>query len=79
MIDGKLLGRDQPYQLDEHDLWEKVASADANGRLRAILDAVRSNRVADDFWARWSYAREDFERKLYRKRNKISVRFVELD
>jgi hypothetical protein len=56
-----------------------VEQADATGRLRGILDAVRSNRVADDFSARWSYAREDFERKLYRKRNKISVRFVELD
>jgi len=26
----------------------------------------------------WSYAREDFERKLYRKRSKVQVRFVEL-
>ena len=55
-----------------------VEKADATGRLRGILDAVRSNRVADDFSARWSYAREDFERKLYRKRNKITVKFVEL-
>jgi hypothetical protein len=39
---------------------------------------VRSQRIEDDFSSRWSYAREDFERKLYRKRSKISVRFVEL-
>ena len=55
-----------------------VEQADATGRLRGILDAVRSHRVADDFSARWSYAREDFERKLYHKRNKIAVKFVEL-
>jgi len=55
-----------------------VEAADAGGRLRAILDAVRSNRVEDDFSDRWSYAREDFERKLYHKRNKVRVRFVEL-
>jgi DNA-directed RNA polymerase specialized sigma24 family protein len=55
-----------------------VEHADANGRLRGILEAVRSNRVEDDFSEHWSYAREDFERKLYRKRAKIKVRFVEL-
>lgn len=33
----------------------------------------------DDFSDRWSYAREDFERKLYRKRSKVKVAFVELD
>lgn len=71
------------------DLWrgedeaaETVASvveaADSDGRLRGILDAVRSNRVEDDFSECWTYAREDFERKLYRKRSKIRVRFVEL-
>jgi hypothetical protein len=57
---------------------ETVEAADATGRLRGILDAVRAHRVADDFSAAWSYAREDFERKLHRKRNKVSVRFVEL-
>lgn len=57
---------------------EVVEAADSHGRLRAILDAVRSNRVEDDFSDRWSYAREDFERKLYRKRSKVRVRFVEL-
>jgi DNA-directed RNA polymerase specialized sigma24 family protein len=55
-----------------------VEAADAGGRLRGILDAVRSNRVEDDFSDRWSFAREDFERKLYHKRNKVRVRFVEL-
>jgi len=55
-----------------------VETADSGGRLRAIIDAVKSNRVEDDFSARWSYAREDFERKLYHKRAKVSVRFVEL-
>ena len=66
----------------EHDARDAVAetveAADQDGRLRDILDAVRSHRVADDFSPRWSYAREDFERRLHRKRNKISVRFVEL-
>ena len=51
-----------------------VDAADARGRLRAIIDAVRSNRVEDDFSDRWSYAREDFERKLYHKRKKVRVR-----
>lgn len=55
-----------------------VEHADADGRLRGILDAVRSHRVEDDFSAHWSNAREDFERKLYSKRSKIQVRFVEL-
>jgi hypothetical protein len=55
-----------------------VHEADADGRLRGILDAVKSNRVVDDFSDRWSNAREDFERKLYRKRSKVKVRFVEL-
>ncbi len=52
--------------------------ADQNGRLRNIIDAVRSHRVSDDFSPRWSYAREDFERKLYSKRSKVRVSFVEL-
>jgi hypothetical protein len=55
-----------------------VDEADAGGQLRGILDAIRSNRVEDDFSEHWSYAREDFERKLYRKRSKIKIRFVEL-
>jgi hypothetical protein len=56
-----------------------IKRADAGGRLQAILQAVRSNRVEDDFSARWSFAREDFERRLYNKRAKIKVRFVELN
>ena len=40
------------------------------------MDAVLAQRVADDFSAAWSYAREDYERKLHRKHNKVSVRFV---
>nr|WP_143447956.1 sigma-70 family RNA polymerase sigma factor [Kineosporia sp. R_H_3] len=55
-----------------------VDAADRDGRLRGILDAVRSNRVVDDFSDHWSFAREDFERKLHRKRNRVRVRFVEL-
>lgn len=57
---------------------ETIEAADSTGRLRDIIDAVRSHRVADDFSSQWSNAREDFERKLYRKRNKVQVRFVEL-
>lgn len=59
-------------------LRELVERADAQGRLRGILEAVRSNRVEEDFSSRWSYAREDFERRLYHKRRKVRVRFVEL-
>jgi hypothetical protein len=56
-----------------------VERADAGGRLRGMLDAVRAHRVEEDFSERWSPARADFERKLYRRRDKIKVRFVELD
>lgn len=56
-----------------------VDQADSDGRVRGILDAVRSNRVVDDFSDRWSHARTDFERKLHRTRNKIKVKFVELE
>lgn len=55
-----------------------VETADSDGRLRGILDAVRVNRVEEDFSDRWSYVREDFDRKLYHKRNKVKIRFVEL-
>ncbi|WP_205856341.1 hypothetical protein [Phytoactinopolyspora endophytica] len=64
---------------DAHDaVVETVLAADQAGHLRGILDAVRSHRVEDDFSSHWSYAREDFERKLYGKRRKVTVRFVEL-
>lgn len=58
---------------------EMVEVADEGGRLRGLLEAVRANRVEDDFSPRWSHLREDFERKLYRKRSKWRVAFVELD
>lgn len=57
---------------------DTVRAADADGRLRGILDAVKSHRVQDDFSDRWSFAKEDFERKLHRKRARIPVTFVEL-
>jgi hypothetical protein len=57
---------------------ELVEAADKTGGLRALIDVVRSNRVEEDFSSKWSNAREDFERKLYRKRAKIKVSFVEL-
>ncbi|MFC4535297.1 sigma-70 family RNA polymerase sigma factor [Sphaerisporangium dianthi] len=59
-------------------LVETVEAADQTGRLRGILDAVRSHRIEDDFSTHWSYEREDFERKLHGKRRKITVKFVEL-
>jgi len=57
---------------------QTVEAADSGGRLRGILEAVRANRVEDDFSDRWSNARIDFERKLHRTRSKVKVRFVEL-
>jgi hypothetical protein len=67
----------------ETDAWdatkELVEVADRNGKLRGIIEAIRSNRVEEDFSDRWSYAREDFERKLYSKRSKVKVSFVQLD
>lgn len=61
-----------------HVLAEVVERADDTGRLRGILDAVRSNRVVDDFSNVWSFEKADFERRLYRKRSKVKVTFVEL-
>lgn len=55
-----------------------VDEADRDGRLRGVPDAVRSNRVEDDFSDHWTFARDDFERKLHDKRSKVSVRFAEL-
>src|SRR5205823_8829423 len=37
------------------------------------------NRVADDFSDRWSVAKADFEHRLFQKRNRVTVSFVELD
>jgi hypothetical protein len=56
-----------------------VSASDRNGQLRSIIEAIRSNRVIDDFSQHWSRAKEDFERKIYRKRAKVRVSFVELD
>lgn len=58
---------------------EIVNTADRSGQLRGLIDAVKSNRVVDDFSPCWSFAREDFERKLYSKRSKVRVSFVELN
>ena len=58
---------------------EMIKVADTNDKLCSLINAIRSNRVEEDFSARWSYAREDFERKLYNKRSRIRVKFVELD
>ena len=67
----------------EDDAWEAtkqiVEVADKHGKLREIIEAVKANRVEDDFSDCWSYAREDFERKLYKKRSKTKVAFVQLD
>lgn len=57
---------------------QTIDAADRRGHLRDILDAVRSNRVEEDFSDYWTTAREDFERKLYHKRLKVKVRFVEM-
>lgn len=57
---------------------DAVEHADETGRLRAIMDAVRSHRIEDDFSDRWSFAKEDFERKLYGRRRKVKVAFVEV-
>lgn len=56
-----------------------VEVADRQGNLQSIIEAVKSNRIKDDFSEKWSYAKEDFERKVYHKRNKTKVTFVELD
>ena len=58
---------------------EMIKLADSHGNLRGIIDSIKSNRIEDDFSDRWSFEREDFERKLYSKRNKVKVSFVQLD
>jgi hypothetical protein len=66
-------------EAEAHEATEElVQAADGGYQLRSLVDAIRSNRVEEDFSDRWSYAREDFERKLYRKRSRIRVKFVEL-
>ncbi|WP_242412344.1 hypothetical protein [Mycobacterium marinum] len=68
-------GEDQAAEFVERT----IEAADKTGRLRDILDAVRSHRVHDDFSDRWSHAKEDFDRTLNHKRSKVTVTFVELD
>jgi len=68
--------------MGEDEAWEAtkeiVQLADNKGKLSEIIDAIRSNHIEDDFSKEWSYAKEDFERKIYHKRSKIKVTFVEL-
>lgn len=59
-------------------LKEVIELADSNGRLRKLIEEIKLNRVQEDFSNKWSYEREDFERKLYKKRSKYKVKFVEL-
>jgi hypothetical protein len=58
---------------------ELIEIADAHGKLRSIIEAVRSNRVEEDFSSKWSPEREDFERRLHAKRHKVRPVFVEID
>ena len=67
-------GEEEAWQVTQ----EVIEEADRNGKLRAIIEAVKANRAEDDFSDRWSFAKEDLERKLYSKRSKVKVRFVEL-
>lgn len=85
VLTGAVTGRPRmggPVWFGEEDagyaVEETVYHADSTGRLRGILDAVRSNRVEDDFSDHWSFAREDFERKLHGKRRRVKVTFVEV-
>jgi hypothetical protein len=58
---------------------DMVEMADRQGRLRGIIEAIRSHRVEEDFSDRWSFAREDFARKLHAKRvRRVKISFVEL-
>ncbi len=55
------MGEDKAAEVNR----EVVNAADQNGQLRGIIEAVRSNRVVDDFSPCWSFPHEDSERKLY--------------
>jgi hypothetical protein len=77
----------RPYRggslwMGEDEAWEAarelVNVADEHGALRGIIDAAKRHRLQDDFSSLWSYEREDFERKLHRKRSKTKVTFVEM-
>lgn len=56
-----------------------IEIADSEGQLRNIIDAVKSNRVEDDFSEKWSFAKEDFERALFKKRSSYKLKFVEIE
>lgn len=86
VLEGALMGRPRMgsdvWSGEEDAKWaiaEIVEAAKSLSKLQEILDAIRSNRVEDDFSQRWSHAREDFERRLYGKRRKFKLAFVELD
>ena len=55
-----------------------VEEADRAAGLRGIIDAVRRNRVQDDFSSYWTQERMDFERALHHRRAKVEVAFVEI-
>ena len=55
-----------------------ISKANEGGAIDQIIECVKSNRIIDDFSPIWSHAKEDFERKLYSKRNKIKIKFVEI-
>lgn len=82
-IDVKLPLRGGAIWIGEDEAWhftqKLVNKACENSQLFSIIDAIKSNRIEDDFSSRWSYAKEDFERKLYSKRNKVKVTFIEVD
>lgn len=67
----------------EDEAWEvtikMIEKANQQNKLNEIIDLVKSNRIVDDFSEKWSYAKEDFERRIYRKRNKVKVNFVEIE
>lgn len=56
-----------------------VKKANGTGSIDKIIECVKSNRLKDDFSPKWSHAKEDFERRLYSKRNKVKVKFVEVN
>jgi hypothetical protein len=85
VLPGAIIGQPRmggPLWLGEEEaakaVMETVDNADTTGRLRDIIDTVRSHRAEDDFSDHWSYAREDFERKLHGKRRKVKVSFIEV-
>lgn len=68
-------GEDEAWEITQ----ELVEMANERGKLSIILDAVKSHRITDDFSELWSYEKEDFERKMFRKRSKVKISFVEVD